>query len=84
MALDEEKPKKGEVSMLEGVFGPQFASVFNMAFAMIGLGMIQDLALKAAPALSNTLSGFSPQSKPVSLARNTPTQKIPAFTPKIG
>ena len=84
MALDEEKPKKGEVSMLEGMFGEQFASVFNMAFSLIGLGMIQSLALKAAPALTNALSGFDPQQKTVSLARSTPKQAIPAFTPKIG
>jgi hypothetical protein len=79
------KPKEREVSILEQAatagegLSDSFKTMFNMAFGLIGLGMIQGLGRTIAPAMENVQEGFT-QSAPVSLARNN-TPKMSAFTP---
>jgi hypothetical protein len=63
--MADELPKKKDAGILEGDLKP-VAQVLNLAFSMIGISMLQNLALTAGTTLSSPAAKLQPAKVPVS------------------
>ncbi len=67
MPDNNQTPTKGYAAPLEGVVGREIASVLNLAFLAIGMGMLKGLGMQAAAKLGGPAAAASSLGGPAAL-----------------